>query len=323
MPKFTPKSEKKDEEKEEKKEGKKTPEAPSSKEKPKPASEEEELRTLEKKFSKSKEEAGKEDIWKKMKEVESEEKTSVQDKITEYEISRHGAPPTGSIGRDDPDFISQAELEKRRRELNMLETRIGNLEKEEQDINQRLDFLRKEHSAMELAIKEKAHLEREIAELRADRDMVKSKLDELKEQEGQLEQKSWEELKHSPAIGAKISALERRIHELEGQILELNEQRILGGQPAVKTPGVLSQQPQENKQEPMPEKVTLERKPEEKPKAEKPESEKPTLDKPTPESTPKEKEEPKPVKPTPKPEAEQKEDKKPQIQPKKKSRISF
>ncbi|MBD3285516.1 hypothetical protein GF359_03695, partial [candidate division WOR-3 bacterium] len=226
MPKFIPKSEKKDEEK-------KAEQVKEKKEEKKPVSEEDELKKLEAKFGKQKKEGEGDDMWKKMKTEGSGEKTSVQDKMTEYEISKRAAPPPGSISREDPDFISSDELEKRRRELNMLETRINNLEKEEQDINQRLNFLRKEHSAMELAIKEKAHLEREIAELREDRNRVKGKLDELKEQEGELENKTWEELKKSPAIGARISSLERRIHELEGQILELNEQRLRSGMPAV------------------------------------------------------------------------------------------
>jgi len=276
MPKFTPKSEKKDEEKKE-------DQVQEKKEEKKPVSEEDELKELEEKFGKSKTDSGKDDMWTKMKDEGTGDKTSVQDKITEYEISQRAAPPPGSISRDDPDFISAAELEKRRREVNMLETRLKNLETEEQDVNQRLDFLRKEHSAMELAIKEKVHLEREIAELREDRDRVKAKLDELKEQEGELEKKTWEELKKSPAIGAKISTLERRIHELEGQILELNEQRLRAG---ISPAAPVTSKPEPKPAEPV-------------------------------------KEEPKPKPSKPSPEAEKKEDKKIKIPPKKKTRLSF
>jgi len=298
MPKFTPKSEKKEEEE-------KTPTQapPKEKEHPKSLTEEEErvkLRELESKFgSASKPGADKGDVWKTMKET-SGEQTSMQDKMTEYEISRRAAPPPGSISRDDPDFISKDELEKRRRELNMAETRLRTLEKEEQDINQRLDYLRKEHSAMELAIKEKAHLEREIAELREDRDRVKAKLDELKTQETQLEQKTWEDLKRSPAIGAKIAAIERRIHELEGQILELNEQRLRGGLPPVSVP-VQQSVPTPSAEKREPEKA-IEEQPEVKPEPAQP------------------KEEPKPV---PQPVAEKKEEA-PLVAPqKKKTRLSF
>lgn len=159
---------------------------------------------------------------------QSSEQSSGKASLVEHEVVgrvRSG----GTISKDDPEYISKEKVESRKRELAMTEARLRSLEREEQDINKRLEYLRREHSAMELAIKEKTHLEREIAELREDRERIKTKVDELKSIEGGLENKTWEELKRMPATGAKISALERRIHELEGQILELNEQRIRAG----------------------------------------------------------------------------------------------
>ncbi|MEA3311245.1 MAG: hypothetical protein U9Q76_03385 [candidate division WOR-3 bacterium] len=247
MPKFTPKAKKKEKEKQ-------APRPPEEKPTPPPSDEElERLRELERKFGKiggvetakegKKEEkrpwGGQEKVWEKIENSKRGEQGKTSDnreRIIRHEAIRHSRPSEGMIGPGDPDYISPEKLEKRKRELAMTEARLRTLEREEQDINKRLEYLRKEHSAMEMAIKEKTYLEREIAELREDRDRIKSKLDELKETEGQLEQKSWEELKRSPAIGARISALERRIHELEGQIIELNEQRLRAGSAPLETP---------------------------------------------------------------------------------------
>ncbi len=244
MPKFTPKNEKELPEKkpekqpEEKKEVQANPE------------DLEKLKELERKFGKmSSTEPRKEPekkppvdqktVWEKMDRGEAAKgKDDIKDQgsLVENEVIRRTKPPEGTIAPGHPDYISQETVEKRRRELSMTEAKLRTLEREEQDINKRLEYLRREHSAMEMAIKEKTHLEREIAELREDRDRVKLKHDELKAMEGQLEQKTWEELKNSPAIGAKISALERRIHELEGQILELNEQRLRAGGAQIEQP---------------------------------------------------------------------------------------
>ncbi|NLI97121.1 hypothetical protein GX441_00485 [bacterium] len=235
MPKFIPKSEKEQPEKKpekqveaEKKDAQASPE------------ELEKLKELEQKFGKmssgeprkeadKKPGAGPSSVWEKMDRGTKDE-AKPQANMVEQEVIRRTKPPEGSISKDHPDYISQETLEKRRRELSMTEAKLRTLEREEQDINKRLEYLRREHSAMEMAIKEKTHLEREIAELREDRDRIKLKLDELKSMEGQLEQKTWDELKRSPATGAKISALERRIHELEGQILEINEERLRSGE---------------------------------------------------------------------------------------------
>jgi hypothetical protein len=245
MPKFIPKSEKDQPEKKpekhveaEKKGAQATPE------------ELEKLKELEQKFGKmssgeprkepeKKSGTGPSSVWEKMDRGTKEE-TKPQANMVEQEVIRRTKPPEGSISSDHPDYISQETVEKRRRELSMTEAKLRTLEREEQDINKRLEYLRREHSAMEMAIKEKTHLEREIAELREDRDRIKLKLDELKAMEGQLEQKTWDELKRSPATGAKISALERRIHELEGQILEINEERLRSGE----TPSVDSHKTQ-------------------------------------------------------------------------------
>ncbi|MCK4334463.1 hypothetical protein KAX06_06750 [candidate division WOR-3 bacterium] len=295
MPKFTPKAKKKEEEE---KQVKKPPE---EKPTPPPSDEElEKLRELERKFGKiggvetakegKKEEkqpsGGQEKVWEKIESSKKGEQGKTSDnreRIIQHEAIRHSRPSEGMIGPGDLDYISPEKLEKRKRELAMTEARLRTLEREEQDINKRLEYLRKEHSAMEMAIKEKTYLEREIAELREDRDRIKSKLDELKETEGQLEQKSWEELKRSPAIGARISALERRIHELEGQIIELNEQRLRAGGAPLEIP------------EPKP--------------APQPKVEKPVTPAPKPE-------------PTPAPQPKQEEKKKPPVK-KKKSRLTF
>jgi DNA repair exonuclease SbcCD ATPase subunit len=249
MPKFIPKS---------KREGKRTAPQHEKKTKPKPELTDEErakLRELERKFGISgdskdskpspktaskepkKTPSGSTTVWEKIdrtkKDAGKKEPRDGHGSIVEHEARRHTRIPEGMIGPGDPDYVSKDKVERRKRELAMTEARLRSLEREEQDINKRLDYLRKEHSAMEMAIKEKTHLEREIAELREDRDRVRTKLDELKEMEGKLEQQTWEELKASPAIGSKISALERRIHELEGQIIELNELRLktAGGHP--------------------------------------------------------------------------------------------
>ncbi|MCK4231548.1 hypothetical protein KAX21_01235 [candidate division WOR-3 bacterium] len=294
MPKFTPKAKKKEKEKQ-------APRPPEEKPTPPPSDEElERLRELERKFGKiggvetakegKKEEkqpsGGQEKVWEKIESSKKGEQGKTSDnreRIIQHEAIRHSRPSEGMIGPGDLDYISPEKLEKRKRELAMTEARLRTLEREEQDINKRLEYLRKEHSAMEMAIKEKTYLEREIAELREDRDRIKSKLDELKETEGQLEQKSWEELKRSPAIGARISALERRIHELEGQIIELNEQRLRAGGAPLEIP------------EPKP--------------APQPKVEKPVTPAPKPE-------------PTPAPQPKQEEKKKPPVK-KKKSRLTF
>ncbi|GEM_PF-1762068 len=237
MPKFIPKGDRKDEKKSQKP-------APEVKKKMQPSDEDlAKLRELEKKFGKTggaKEPSTASNIsetkkpdWKKVE--RKDEKKSVQSSgatkdldLINHEAIRRSRIPTDAVSKDDAQYISKDKLERRKRELSMTEARLRSLEREEQEINKRLEYLRREHSAMELAIKEKSHLEREIAELREDRNRVKAKLDEFKSMAGQLEEKTWEELRKSPAIGAKISALERRIHELEGQILELNEQRFKG-----------------------------------------------------------------------------------------------
>jgi hypothetical protein len=234
MPKFTPKNEKELLEKKPEKQPEEKKDVQASPE------ELEKLKELERKFGKmgtaeprkepeKKPVADQKTVWEKMDRSEAQkgkEENKEQGSLVESEVIRRTKPPEGTIAPGHPDYISQETVEKRRRELSMTEAKLRTLEREEQDINKRLEYLRREHSAMEMAIKEKTHLEREIAELREDRDRVKLKHDELKAMEGQLEQKTWEDLKNSPAIGAKISALERRIHELEGQILELNEQRL-------------------------------------------------------------------------------------------------
>jgi len=253
MPKFIPKS---------KREGKRAAPQHEKKTKPKPELTDEErakLRELERKFGISggskdskpspktasqepkKTPSGSGTVWEKIdrtkKDAGNKEPKDGHGSMVEHEARRHTRIPEGMIGPGDPDYVSKDKVERRKRELAMTEARLRSLEREEQDINKRLDYLRKEHSAMEMAIKEKTHLEREIAELREDRDRVRTKLDELKEMEGKLEQQTWEELKGSPAIGSKISALERRIHELEGQIIELNELRLktAGGHPVTPT----------------------------------------------------------------------------------------
>lgn len=243
MPKFVPKTKKEEE--------KKKPTVPPEK-KPAPTDEElEKLRELERRFAvKSKKEPGKKPekkkeeetkpkppgkgtVWNRMKrpqEPAEEADKKAHERIAEHDARRRaGVVAEGMIGPGHPEYISEEKLEKRRRELAMTEARLHSLEREEQDINKRLDYLRKEHSAMEMAIKEKTHLEREIAELREDRDLIKAKLDELKEMEGTLEERTWDELKRSPAIGSRISAMERRIHELEGQILDLKEKLYKSG----------------------------------------------------------------------------------------------
>lgn len=244
MPKFTPKNEKEQPEKKQEKQPEEKKEVQANPE------ELEKLKELERKFGKmnsaephkeseKKPSADPKTIWEKMDRGEpakGKEENKEQGSLVEQEVIRRTKPPEGTISPGHPDYISQETVEKRRRELSMTEVRLRTLEREEQDINKRLEYLRREHSAMEMAIKEKTHLEREIAELREDRDRVKLKHDELKAMEGQLEQKTWEELKNSPAIGAKISALERRIHELEGQILELNEQRLRQGGAQIEQP---------------------------------------------------------------------------------------
>jgi len=277
MPKFTPKAKKKE------KEEKQVKKPPEEKPTPPPSDEElEKLRELERKFGKiggvetakegKKEEkqpsGGQKKVWEKIESSKRGEQGKTSDsreRIIRHEAVRHSRPSEGMIGPGDSDYISHEKLEKRKRELAMTEARLRTLEREEQDINKRLEYLRKEHSAMEMAVKEKTYLEREIAELREDRDRIKSKLDELKETEGQLEQKSWEELKRSPAIGARISALERRIHELEGQIIELNEQRLRAGGAPLKTPEPKPAPKPTPQQESRP-KPQLETKPVEKPK---------------------------------------------------------
>ncbi len=236
MPKFTPKAKKEQKEKQ-------APKPPEKKEEPKPTDEElEKLRELERKFGKiSGAETAKEEKKEEKEppgEKEREEKASdKRERILQHEATRHYRPPEGMIGRGEPEYISPEKLEKCKRELAMTEARLRTLEREEHDINKRLEYLRKEHSAMEMAIKEKTYLEREIAELREDRDRIKSKLDELKEMEGELEKKTWEELKRSPAIGAKISALERRIHELSPSLRRSpNRKKRRNRQPRRKNP---------------------------------------------------------------------------------------
>jgi len=248
MPTFKPKGKKKDTQ-------------PPLEEKKVPAASKEDeeelkkLQELEKKFSQiGSDKADKGDSkgseWEPVKRPEADSGKSTS---ATQELRRPSAPPKGAIGPDNPEYISKETLDRRRREVSMSEAKLRNLEREEQDINKRLEFLRREHSAMELAIKEKAHLEREIAELREDRDRVKSKLDELKEMEGKLLDKSWDELKASATIGPKISTLERRIHELEGQILDLKEKSLHGGQPAAVKSDVVEPKPEpvQMKQEPV------------------------------------------------------------------------
>jgi hypothetical protein len=288
MPKFVPKTKKE--------EGKKKPTVPpEEKPAPEPTDEErEKLRELERKFSaksekkpgkepekKKQEEAkpkptGKETIWEKIKRPQEQESDKkAHERIAEHDARRRaGVVAEGMIGPGHPEYISEEKLEKRRRELAMTEARLHSLEREEQDINKRLDYLRKEHSAMEMAIKEKTYLEREIAELREDRDLIKAKLDELKEMEGKLEDKTWDELKRSPAVGSRISALERRIHELEGQILDLKEKLYKSGVTEADLQETPSQ-PKKPAPEPEPRPQPKEEKPEEKPKPEPKPEEKP------------------------------------------------
>lgn len=269
MPKFIPKGKKEEE--------KKQPVEPAPQEKPAPEHSEEELeklRELERKFGKlglaepekeNEKQPSSQPTKNKGKAEQPSEESSGKASLVEHEIVGR-MRPEGAISKGDPEYISKEKVESRKRELAMTEARLRSLEREEQDINKRLEYLRREHSAMELAIKEKTHLEREIAELREDRERLKGKVEELKSIEGELESKTWEELKHSPATGAKISALERRIHELEGQILELNEQRLRAGggfsetQPPSKDESKPTPQPKEEKKtippqpEPQPEK---------------------------------------------------------------------
>lgn len=266
MPKFTPKPKKEEE--------RQAPRPPEKKEEPKPSDEElERLRELERKFGKAggreppkerkKEEkqpsGGEERVWEKIENSKRGERGKTSDdreRIIQHEAIRHSRPSEGMTGPGDPEYISPEKLEKRKRELAMTEARLRTLEREEQDINKRLEYLRKEHSAMEMAVKEKTYLEREIAELREDRERVQTKLDELKEMEGTLEERTWDELKRSPAIGSRISAMERRIHELEGQIIELNEQRLKAAGVPVETSEpkpAPKPQPKEEKPAPKPE----------------------------------------------------------------------
>ena len=163
MPKFTPKNEKELPEKKQEKQIEEKKEAQASPE------ELEKLKELERKFGKmSSTEARKEPdkkgfvdpktVWEKMDRNDpskGKDENKEQGSLVESEVIRRTKPPDGSISTSHPDYISQETVEKRRRELSMTEAKLRTLEREEQDINKRLEYLRREHSAMEMPLRKR------------------------------------------------------------------------------------------------------------------------------------------------------------------------